>query len=149
MELVSEMIMVGQIGIRFLIESSGSNGAATVFECSVPAGAKVPAAHSHDGFEETIYGLQGVLTWTVDGQSHEIGEGDAVCVPRGTVHGFVNHGATNAKVLCIATPGVFGAAYFQEIGAVLAASAGGPPDRAAMGDVMRRHGLTPAPSPSK
>ena len=31
-----------------------------VFEFDVPAGAKVAAAHSHDGYEETIYGLEGV-----------------------------------------------------------------------------------------
>lgn len=37
------------------------------------------------------------------------------------------------------------AAYFRAIGEVLAASAGGPPDLAAIGEVMRRHGLTPAP----
>jgi hypothetical protein len=28
---------------------------------------------------------------------------------------------------------------------LLAESAGGPPDLAALGEVMRRHGLTPAP----
>jgi hypothetical protein len=63
------------------------------------------------------------------------------------VHGFVNHADVDATVLCIATPGVFGPAYFEEIAAVLTVSAGGAPDRAAMIDVMRRHGLTPAPSP--
>ena len=35
--------------------------------------------------------------------------------------------------------------YFQEVGDVLAAAAGGPPDLAAIGEIMRRHGLTPAP----
>ncbi len=46
------------------------------------------------------------------------------------------------KFLAIATPGVFGSAYFREIADVL--GAGGPPDPAALGAVMRRHGLTPA-----
>ncbi len=143
----SETIAVGPISIRFLVESSDSNGTTTVFECTVPPNVPVPAAHSHDGFEETVYGLEGMLTWTVDGDRHEIGRGDAVCIPRGAVHGFLNESAVDAKVLCIASPGVFGPAYFREIGAVLAASAGGPPDRAAMVEVMCRHGLTPAPNP--
>jgi hypothetical protein len=39
---------------------------------------------------------------------------------------------------------VFGPSYFREIGEVLAASTGGPPDLGAIGAVMRRHGLTPA-----
>ena len=141
----NEIITVGALGVRFLAEAADSNGTASVFECYVPANAKMPAPHSHDGFEETIYGLEGTTTWTIDGEMVEIGPGEAVCVPRGRIHGFENHGTVEAKFLAIATPAVFGAAYFREIGEVLAASAGGPPDLAAIGEVMRRHGLTPAP----
>jgi uncharacterized cupin superfamily protein len=107
----------------------------------------MPAPHSHDGFEETIYGLEGVSSWTIDGESIEVGPGEAVCVPRAAIHGFENRGTSDARFLAIATPGVFGPTYFREIGEVLA-SATGPPDRAALGEVMRRHGLTPAPTPS-
>lgn len=139
-----EPIAVGALAVRFLVEESESNGSVTVFECDVPARAQMPAPHSHDGFEETIYGLEGVSTWTVGGETIEIGPGDAVCIPRGTVHGFANHGDVDARFLAVATPGIFGAAYFREVAEVLAASAGGPPDRAAVGAVMRRHGLTPA-----
>jgi uncharacterized cupin superfamily protein len=105
----------------------------------------MPAPHSHDGFEETIYGVQGTTTWTIDGQSVEVGPGEAVCVQRGQIHGFQNDGQVDATFLAIATPAVFGPAYFREIGEVIAASAGGPPDLVAIGEVMRRHGLTPAP----
>ena len=140
-----DKITVGAFGVRFLIEAADSNGSAAVFECSVPANARMPAPHSHDGFEETIYGLEGVTTWTIDGETVQIGPGEAVCVPRGQVHGFENHGSVDASFLAIATPALFGPAYFREIGTVLAASADGPPDLAAIGAVMRRHGLTPAP----
>ena len=34
--------------------------------------------------------------------------------------------------------------FFREVGAILDAAAGGPPDLAALGAAMRRHGLTPA-----
>ena len=141
----NETITVGALGVRFLIESADSNGTASVFECYVPANSRMPAPHSHDGFEETIYGLEGTTTWTIDGESITVGPGQAVCVQRGQIHGFQNHGDVDATMLCMATPAVFGAAYFREVGEVLAASAGGPPDLAAIGDVMRRHGLTPAP----
>jgi quercetin dioxygenase-like cupin family protein len=143
-----ESINVGALSVRFLIEAADSNGTASVFECYVPANARMPAPHSHDGFEETIYGLEGVSTWTIDGATIEIGPGDAVCVSRGQIHGFDNRASVDAKFLAIATPGVFGSAYFREIGEVLAASSGGPPDLVAMGEVMRRHGLTPAPPQS-
>jgi quercetin dioxygenase-like cupin family protein len=140
-----DTITVGALGVRFLIESADSNGSASVFECYVPANSRMPIPHSHEGFEETIYGLEGTTTWTIDRQAVEVGPGEAVCVRRGQVHGFENHGDVDATFLAIATPGVFGPAYFREIGEALAASAGGPPDLAALGEVMRRHGLTPAP----
>jgi mannose-6-phosphate isomerase-like protein (cupin superfamily) len=105
----------------------------------------MPAPHSHDAFEETIYGLDGVATFTVDGETIEIGPGQALCIGRGAIHGFENRASSDAKFLAIASPGVFGSEYFHEIAEVLAASAGGPPDFAAIGEVMRRHGLTPAP----
>ena len=141
----NDTITVGALGVRFLVEAADSNGTASVFECYVPARAKMPAPHSHDGFEETIYGLEGVTTWTIAGETVQIGPGEAVCVPRGQIHGFQNPGSVDAKILCIAAPAVFGPAYFREIGEVLAASAGGPPDLGAAFAVMRRHGLTPAP----
>jgi len=141
----SDRITVGALGVRFLVEAANSNGTASVFECYVPANSRMPAPHSHDGFEETIYGVEGTTSWTIDGDTIDIGPGVAVCVRRGQIHGFQNHGDVDATFLAIATPAVFGPAYFREIGEVLAASAGGPPDLAALGEVMRRHGLTPAP----
>jgi quercetin dioxygenase-like cupin family protein len=142
--IAKETITVGALGVRFLVESGDSSGTASVFECDVPANSRMPAPHSHDGFEETIYGLEGITSWTIDGETVEVGPGEAVCVRRGQIHGFQNRGSDDAKMLCIATPAVFGPAYFREIGEVLAASAGGPPDLAAALEVMRRHGLTPA-----
>jgi quercetin dioxygenase-like cupin family protein len=142
-QATKETITVGQLGVRFLVEGTESNGSVSVFECYVPTTSKMPAPHSHDAFEETIYGLQGTTTWTIDGESIEVAVGEAVCVPRGAIHGFENRGSEDATFLAIATPGVFGPAYFREVGEVLAASAGGPPDLAALGEVMRRHGLTP------
>jgi quercetin dioxygenase-like cupin family protein len=143
-QATAETITVGQLAVRFLVEGADSNGSASVFECFVPANSRMPAPHSHDAFEETIYGLKGVTTWTIDGETTEIGVGEAVCVPRGAVHGFENGGSEDATFLAIASPGVFGPDYFHEIAAVLGASAGGPPDIPALMEVMRRHGLTPA-----
>ena len=89
-----------------------------------------------DAFEETSTG-SGVSTWMIDGQTHDdIGPGDAVCIPRGSIHGFANLGTSDATFLAVATPGVFGPAYFREIGEVFAAAQGGPPDAAAIGEVI-------------
>ena len=139
------MIQVGALGVRFLVEAADSNGSASVFECFVPANSRMPAPHSHDAFEETIYGLEGTTTWTIDGRKVQISSGEALCIRRGSVHGFDNNGTEDAKFLAISTPGVMTPAYFREIHEVLAETAGGVPDLARIGEVMRRHGLTPAP----
>ncbi|HZQ64424.1 MAG TPA: cupin domain-containing protein [Gaiellaceae bacterium] len=137
-----EEIRIGPLAIRFLLEGEHSGGSVAMFEFDVPAKANVPVAHSHDGYEETLYGLEGVLTWTIDGEKRDVGPGDVLCIPRGVVHKFENGGDLDARQLAIVTPGVLGPEYFRDIAAV---AAGGPPDPAAIGAVMRRHGLTPAP----
>src|SRR4029079_17172752 len=87
-----ETIQVGALSVRFLVEAADSDGSVSVFECFVPAQSKMPSPHSHDAVEETIYGLEGVTTWTIDGRAIEIARGDAFCVRRGAVHGFDNNG---------------------------------------------------------
>ena len=141
----SEQIRVGELTVRFLLEGEQSGGSVAVFEFDVPAGSRVAAAHSHDGYDETIYGLQGVLTWTVEGTQTDVHRGEALWIPRGAVHHFDNTGELDAKALAIVAPGLLGPDYFREVAAVLDAAPGGPPDLAAIAAVMRRHGLTPAP----
>jgi quercetin dioxygenase-like cupin family protein len=142
--MTREEIRVGDMAIRFLVEGNQSAGSVAVFEFDVPAGAKVAAAHSHDGYEETIYGLEGALTWTIEGTPTDVGPGEALCIPRGAVHHFDNTGDVDAKALAIVTPGILGPDFFRDVAAILDAAAGGPPDLPAIAAVMRRHGLTPA-----
>ena len=142
--MTREEIRVGQLAIRYLVEGEDSAGSVAVFEFDVPAGANVAAAHSHDGYDETIIGLEGVLTWTLEGTPIEVRPGEALVIPRGAVHHFDNTGDVDAKALAVVTPGILGPDYFREVAAVLGAAAGGPPDFAALGEVMRRHGITPA-----
>jgi quercetin dioxygenase-like cupin family protein len=143
----TEEIRIGELVIRFLLEGDESGGSAALFEFSVPSQAKVPVAHSHDAYEETVYGLDGTLTWIVDGERREVGPGEALCIRRGAVHRFENEGEVEARVLAVVTPGLLGPDYFREIAAVAqeAIAAGRPPDPARIGEVMLRHGLTPAP----
>ena len=143
--MTSEEITIGELGIRFLLEGEASGGSVALFEFSVPAGARVPIAHSHDAYEETIYGLEGTLTWTVDGRQLDVGPGEALPIPRGVVHRFDNEHDVDARMLAIVTPGILRPDYFREMAAVVEAAAGGPPEPAALVEVMRRHGLTPAP----
>ena len=74
----------------------------------------------------------------------DVEPGQALCIPRGAVHRFDNNNSLSAKALCLVTPASIGPMYFREAAAALNAAAGGPPDRAKMAEIMRRHGLTPA-----
>ena len=122
-----ETIKIGPLGIRFLLTGDDSSGSVSVFEVLVPVGQKLAApAHKNDAYEEVLYGIEGVLTWTVDGTPIEVGPGQPLCIPRGAVHRFDNLGNEDVKQL---------------------AAGDGPPDRAKMVDVFRRHGMTLAASP--
>ena len=141
-----ETIRLGPLVVRFLVTREQSNGSVATFELAVPGAQRLTApAHSHDGYEETIYGVEGVLTWTVDGKPIDVGPGQALCIPRGAIHRFDNNTSHTARCLCVITPAAIGPQYFRESAAVIEAAAGGPPDRVKMVEIMRRHGLTPAP----
>ncbi|MGB7264587.1 MAG: cupin domain-containing protein [Terracidiphilus sp.] len=143
-----ETIPLGPLAVRFLLTGENSGGTVAIFEVIVPAGHRLMApAHSHNHYEETIYGVEGVLTWTVDGKQIFVGPGQALCIPRGAVHRFDNNGTEDVKVLCAVTPAAIGPQYFREARDLMKAAAGGPPDKAKMIEIMLRHGLTPAPPP--
>lgn len=145
-----ETIHLGPLAVRFLITGDDSGGSVATFELTVPGAQRLAApAHSHDHYDETIYGIDGVLTWTVDGKAIDVGPGQALCIPRGAVHRFDNNGMQAVKALCMITPAAIGPPYFRESAEVINAATDGPPDRAKLAEIMRRHGLTPAAPPAQ
>jgi quercetin dioxygenase-like cupin family protein len=99
----SEVIHVGRIDVRFRLEAGQTAGNLTMFEFVVPARARVPIAHSHDSFDETVYGLSGFITWTLDGRTSRMGPADVLFIPRGHVHQFENLDAEDARALSVIT----------------------------------------------
>ena len=142
---MKETIRVGQIEINFLLEAADTNGALALFEFKVPAGAKVPLPHYHQQYDETIYGVEGVVTFTVEGKAVEIGPGDSCFIPRGAVHGFNNLKQVDAKALAMVIPALLGPAFFKETAAIV--NAGGPPDLEQLKSVLARHGLVAVTPP--
>ncbi|HEX5130207.1 MAG TPA: cupin domain-containing protein [Usitatibacter sp.] len=126
--------------IRYLVDGA-QHGGLGVFEMIVPPQARVPPPHSHAGNEECVYVLEGSLRYTVDGQARDLRPGDWMSTPRGSVHAFSNPGSDPARALVIMTPDM-GPQYFHDVAAVV--NAGGPPDRARLGQVMVSYGLRPA-----
>lgn len=137
----NEIIRLGQIDVRFLLEGAATNGALAIFEFTVQPGAKVPLPHYHKAYDETIYGVAGVMTFTIEGKALDIGPGEACFIPRGAVHGFNNLQPTAAKALAVVTPALLGPDFFQEIAALM--KVGGPPDAERLKAVMLKHGLVP------
>jgi quercetin dioxygenase-like cupin family protein len=135
-----QVVRVGQIEIRYLVDGA-RNGGLGVFEMKVPPGAHVPPPHSHTDNEECVYVLEGVLRYSVDDETRDLKAGDWMSTPRGSVHHFSNAGAEIARALVMLTPDI-GEQYFRDVATVV--SAGGPPDRAKLSEVMTRYGLVPA-----
>jgi uncharacterized cupin superfamily protein len=101
----------------------------------------VPLPHYHENFDETIYGIEGVMTFTIDGKTIDIQSGQTLFFPRGATHGFNNHGEINAKALAIVNPGLIGPEYFIDLAEIV--NAGGSPDVDKIKAVFKKYGLVP------
>lgn len=134
-----EIIRTRQIEVNFLLTAADTNGSVAMFEFKVPVGAKVPLPHYHKEYDETIYGLEGVITFTVEGKAVDIGPGESCFIPRGAVHGFNNLKQEDANVLAVVTPALISPDYFRDIAALV--NAGGSPDLEKIKAVMAKHGL--------
>ncbi len=135
-------ITIGGLTINYLLDGTAT-GTSGMFELVVPPGAQVPPPHSHTHNEECVYVLQGTLRYSVDGDARDLGPGDSMYSPKGSVHAFSNPHDETARVLIFNTPDI-GAQYFHDVAEVI--NGGGPPDKAALVTVMSRYGLIPAQS---
>lgn len=136
-----EIISMGGLRLEFLHSKDDTDNSVDVFRMTVQPQARVPAPHYHESWDETVYGLDGTLTFTLDGQAVALARGQSLFIKRGVVHGFRNDSEAPATCLCILTPGVLGPAYFREIAAQIEA---GPPDPVVIKEIMTRYGLVPA-----
>lgn len=137
-----DIVRIGGLELRFLVDETQSSGAVVMFEMTVPPAARVPAQHYHQHVDEVVYGLAGTLTMQLDGERHEVRGGDVLFVPRGTVHGFENRHSEPARTIAVLTPGSIGRRYFEEVAAEV--NGPGKPDLAKIKAIMLEHGLVPA-----
>jgi quercetin dioxygenase-like cupin family protein len=137
-----EVINVGQLELRFLLDGDDTNNQMVVFEFDIPPGAKVPVAHYHKEVDEMVYGLKGTMSSYINGKKTEVNPGNHCFIARGAVHYHDNQTNEIASALCVLTPASIGPVFFREMSALLLA--GGPPDPAKAGEIMMRHGLVPS-----
>ena len=130
------VMKIGQLEIRYLLDGTVTKAGMGLFELTVPAGARVPPAHSHRDNEEVVYVLEGVLRYTVGSETRDLKPGERMYTPRGSVHAFSNPHGSLARALIILTPDI-GAQYFCDIAEVVSAPSG--PNLARMAEVICRH----------
>jgi quercetin dioxygenase-like cupin family protein len=134
-------IRVGEMSVTFLKTRHETEGAFDLFELTIPPFARIPLPHIHRKYDETIFGVDGTMTWTLRDQPMEVRRGTTLFIPRGTPHFYANCTHTTARILCLQTPGVMGPEYYLEIAALFRANR--HPDLAGIGAVMTRYGVVP------
>jgi quercetin dioxygenase-like cupin family protein len=139
-----ELIRIGPLELRFYLDKAHTAGGMTVFEFTVPPRASVAMPHFHRDVDEFVYGLEGVLSFTIEGETRWIGPGDHCFIRRGATHHFVNEGACNARALSTMAPASIGAEFFRAMARLV--GSGAPVDPELMRAVMLSHGLVPSVS---
>lgn len=138
------IIRFAGLELDFLQDRHGTNGGVDLFTTAAQPGAGMPVPHHHEGWDETIYGLAGEVTWRIGGDAVVIGPGRSAFIPRGVVHDFANRSDAVARFLSILTPGVLGPEYFQETADLVNSGRANPETMKAL---LARHGLIPSKGP--
>jgi hypothetical protein len=107
----------------------------------------MPAPHSHDDVDETVFGLDGVTTFTVGGGRTDLNPGEALFIARRVIHGFSNGGDVDARFLAIISPGLMGSRYFKKVADVVAGE--GPPDTKSLARSCAVTALRPRHQPDR
>lgn len=127
-----------------LLTGAQTGGAFTMLEAVVNPDAG-PPPHAHLDEEETFVLLDGTMTFTVDGTTHDARPGTVVLVPRGVVHSYRNVGDGPARMLFLYSPPGM-EAMFPEIGRAAVRGVVPPPrdpaDLTAMAGVAGKYRFT-------
>ena len=134
-------IRVGEMSVTFLKTRHETSNAFDLFELTIPAFARVPFPHIHRTYDETIFGVDGTMTWTLRDRATQVRRGTTLFIPRGTPHFYANLTHNSSRILCLQTPGVMGPEYYLEIAALY--RAGPHPDLAGIAAIMSRYGVVP------
>ena len=136
-----DTIRVGEMSVTFLKTRHETGGALDLFELTIPPFARAPLPHLHRQYDETIFGVDGTMTWTLVDKPTEVRRGTTLFIPRGTPHTYANLTHTTARILCLQTPGVLGPEFYLEIAALFRTNP--HPNLAGIGAIMSRYGVVP------
>jgi quercetin dioxygenase-like cupin family protein len=86
---MSETIAIGGLELTFLQTKDETAGSLDASEMIVQPNARMPVAHYHENWDETIYGLTGASTGVSTAGDVVLKPGQSVFIKRGIVHAFV------------------------------------------------------------
>ena len=106
----------------------------------LPPGGRAPMPHRHPGTQEAFCVLSGTIEFLIAERSVSVGAGSFVLIPAAVRHTFSNRVAETAQVLILHAPALD--EYFADLDR-LSGRPSWDPD--AELEMMRRHGIDPAP----
>lgn len=129
-----------------LLSSDETNGATTIMQMTMPAGMG-PPPHIHHGVTETVYVIDGTITYEFDGRKVDGGPGSLFRIPADTRERFLP--TSTARVLVTYEPGGIDK-FFAEAGEPaerreIPPAPASPPDVERLAKVGARYGLDMQP----
>ena len=130
-----------------LLSGDESGGATTIMQMTMPAGMG-PPPHTHPG-TETVYVIEGTLTYHIGGELFDAGPGSLFHIPADTLERF--EPTSTCKVIVTYTPGGIDR-FFAEAGEPaqrreVPPAPTSPPDVERLVAVAARHGMRIEPPP--
>jgi mannose-6-phosphate isomerase-like protein (cupin superfamily) len=104
------------IDMQLLLGAEATGGSFSAVIAALEPG-QGPPLHRHADRDEYFFILEGTYHLSVGGQERDVGPGTLAFVPRGTMHGFTNTGATPGRILEWTIPGE-NSRYFQAVDAM-------------------------------
>ncbi len=135
-----EMVLMGRLGVRFMIGGAQSGGNFALVEHPIEPRALAAPIHTHQYEDEYTYVLEGEVGVQIGDEVRIAQPGHLVFKPRGVPHAFWNASDAPARALEIISPAGF-ERYFAEMVQLLPSAQAGPPDEQALGAVMAKYGL--------
>jgi quercetin dioxygenase-like cupin family protein len=136
-----ETIRIGAMTVTFVKTRHETGGVFDLFELTIPPLVHIPLPHIHRKYDETIFGLDGHMTWTLRDKPFKVNKGTVLNIPRGVPHFYENRHRTTARILCLQTPGVMGPEYYHELASLYTQD--GIADLASIASTMHRYGIVP------
>jgi quercetin dioxygenase-like cupin family protein len=107
-----ESLKVMGARLRFLCDSGQTGKAWSMMETILPKDSG-PPLHEHP-WDEAYYVLAGEVRFLLGSESTDVGAGDFIYAPAGTLHGFQGLSDQAARVLILDVPG-HAEAFFREL----------------------------------